>query len=58
MYQGVNPVLGLTVVNNMEQPNGQFVPITYYDDGTGKKILAVPLFLLALSISVSKKKTF
>ena len=53
MYQGVNPVLGLTVINNMEQPNGQFVPITYYDDGTGKKILKYLKFAFAVLLLVN-----
>ena len=36
VFQGLNPVLGLTVNNFMEQPDGTVVPINYVDDGTGK----------------------
>ena len=35
VYQGLNPIGGLLVQNQMEQPNGQIVVITYTDDGTG-----------------------
>ena len=38
VYQGLDPIGGLLVQNQMEQPNGQIVVITYTDDGTGMMI--------------------
>ena len=44
VYQGLNPIGGLLVQNEIEQPNGKIVVITYTDDGTGKNAITLTTF--------------
>ena len=44
VYQGLNPIGGLLVQNEIEQPNGKIVVITYTDDGTGKNAIKFTTF--------------
>ena len=54
VYQGLNPIGGLLVQNQMKQPNGEIVVITYTDDGTGKNVIHIyVLFSLLITVTAN-----